>query len=234
MNYNFLHSLSNHNNVKLPKSINKKSVFNSSMNYFICSFGGCGSTVLHNYLSHFGNVYHVHDRFPPQKLQFIGDNDSLSNNYKEWFNGKEIPDDQLCNYKVIYIYRNPLYAIHSRFFNANGPNYTHLQHIKCINNGFIGLQDLKNHNKDLYQLEDFFDNYTLLNKNRNYRIYCVKYEQFWDNIAFFNQQIGIPNIVELYPYKQERKHKINSYKFLHKIYKKLIIKMANKHFIELV
>jgi hypothetical protein len=234
MNYNFVNTLSKQNYVNLPKLIDKNSIFNPLMNYYICSFGGCGSTVLHNYLSNFGNVYHIHDRFPPHKLQYVGDDNSLNNNYKEWFNGVEISDDQLCNYKVIYIYRNPLYAIHSRFFNANGPNYTHLQHIKCINNGYIGIQDLKIHNTDLFQLEEFFDNYTIPNKNRNYKIYCVKYEQFWDNISFFNQKIGIPNVVELYPKKQERKHNIHYYKFLHQIYIKLNIKMANKHFIELI
>lgn len=234
MKFNFLQSLNNDLNTKLPKSVDKKLIFDPHMNYYICSFGGCGSTILHNYLSNFGNVYHIHDRYPPLNLQYTGNDNSVSNNYKEWFNGIDIPEEQLCNYKVIYIYRNPLYAIHSRFFNSNGPNYNHLQHIKCINNGYVGIQDLKNYKKDLYQLEDFFDNYTIPNKNRNYKIYCVKYEQFWDNISFFNSKLGIPDIYALYPIKQERKHNIHYYKFLSEIYLKLIIKMANKHFIELV
>ena len=38
----------------------KHPYFNEDMNYYICSYGGSGSTVLFNYLSNFGNVYHIH------------------------------------------------------------------------------------------------------------------------------------------------------------------------------
>ena len=249
MSYNFVYNLNNKLSVakstKSTKSTTKSTtkfttkstkynIYNPSMNYYICSFGGCGSTILQKYLSNFGNVYHIHDRYPPQKLQYVGNVNSTQNVYKEWFNGVEIPENELCNYKVIYIYRNPLNAIHSRFFNNHGPNFTHLQNIKCINNGYIGLQDLNIQQQDLYQLNEFFHNYTDVNKNRNYKIYCVKYEQFWDNIYFFNKTIDIPDKIELYPIKNERKHNIYRYKFLYNIYKTLILKMVNNHFIELV
>ncbi len=35
-------------------------------------FFNAGSTVLFNYLANFGNVYHIHDRYPPKKLQYVG------------------------------------------------------------------------------------------------------------------------------------------------------------------
>ena len=43
----------------------------------------------------------------------------------------------------------------------------------------------------MYKIEEFFDNYTQ-KKERNYKIYCVKYEQFWDNISLFNKVFRIP------------------------------------------
>ena len=62
-------------NKSRSKTINhfiKNTYFNKDMNYYICSYGGTGSTVLFNYLANFGNVYHIHDRYPPKKLQYIG------------------------------------------------------------------------------------------------------------------------------------------------------------------
>jgi len=58
--------------VSTPPRINSntRSYFNKDINYYICSYGGSGSTILFNYLSHFGNVYHIHDRYPPNNLQY--------------------------------------------------------------------------------------------------------------------------------------------------------------------
>ena len=39
------------------------------------------------------------------------------------------------------------------------------------------MKDIYNTNSDLYKIEDFFDNYTTPNKDRNYKIICVKYEE---------------------------------------------------------
>ena len=124
----------------MNKSQNKTNYFNKDMNYYICSYGGSGSTILTNYLSNFGNVYHIHDRFPPLKLQYIGNENTNENVYSEWFNGIEIPENKIKNYKVLFIYRHPIQAIFSRFTILNRPNIPHLQHIKCINNGNINIQ----------------------------------------------------------------------------------------------
>lgn len=209
------------------------SYFNPDMNYYICSSGGCGSTLLMEYLSHFGNVYHIHDRYPPEKLCYIGNEHSSENVYTEWFNKTEIPDDKLHLYKVIFIYRDPIKVIFSRFIQPQGPNIAHLQHIKCINNGLIGLKDIVNTGIDLYGLEQFYDNYTNP-KNRNYQIYCVKYELFFKNISLFNKVLGLPDIRHLYPVKNERAKYLTHLQELSTIYYRLIMKMNAMPFIKLI
>jgi hypothetical protein len=203
------------------------------MNYYICSSGGCGSTVLFNYLSMFGNVYHIHDRYPPNKLQYIGKENTIENIYSEWFNNVEIPEDKLNNYKVIFIYRHPIQVIFSRFAQKNGPNINHLHNIKCDNNGNINFFDVIRSKRDLYKMEEFFDNY-ITPKERNYNIYAVKYELFWNNIRLFNKIIGIPDIKELYPQKQEKSKSFTYVNELNYIYSSLINKMNKMPFIEII
>jgi hypothetical protein len=207
--------------------------FDKNKNFYICSSGGCGSTVIFHYLSQFGNAYHIHDRFPPNKLTYIGKQNTNEDVYNEWFNSVEIPEDKLQNYKVIFIYRNPISVIFSRYTQKYGPNVTHLQHIKCDNNGNINIYDVLNSGRDLYKMEEFFDNYTI-NKERNYDIYCIKYELFWNNISLFNKIMEIPDIKELYPIKQENPKKIQFIQKLNIIYYSLIHKMNKMRFIEII
>jgi hypothetical protein len=208
-------------------------LFNKNMNFYICSSGGCGSTLIFNYLSNFGNVYHIHDRYPPEKLSYIGEENTKNKVYSEWFNSTEIPEDKLNNYKVIFIYRNPIQVIFSRFTSPRGPNVPHLQHIKCDNNGEIYFRDVIRTGSDLYKLEEFFDNYTIP-KKRNYPIYCVKYEDFFYNITLFNKVLGIPDIKSLYPKKQERSKSFTYVKELFIIYYSLMTKMNRMKFIEMI
>jgi hypothetical protein len=206
------------------------------MNYYICSYGGSGSTVLFNYLSNFGKVYHIHDRYPPDNLTFVGNENNYEDEdiYKEWFNKTEILPENIKNYKVIFIYRHPIDVIFSRFAQLNGPNIPHLQHIKCENNGNVNIYDVLKYKKDLYGIEHFFDEYTCKPSNKNYPIYAVKYESFWNNIGLFNKIINIPDIKELYPIKQERHKKLAFVKELNLIYSSLIIKMNKMRFMEIL
>lgn len=220
-------------NLNLEKSKPILNVFNKNMNFYICSSGGCGSTIIYNYLSNFGNVYHVHDRHPPNKLCYIGNLNSNEPTYDEWFNKTEIPEDKLNSYKVLFIYRNPIEVIFSRFALANGPNITHMKHVKCDNNGEIYFGDVIKTGADLYKLEEFFDNYTMP-KERNYPIYCIKYENFFYNINIFNKVLGIPDIKSLYPTKFERKKKYTYIKELTNIYYSLFKKMNHMRFIEII
>lgn len=220
--------------LEIPKqSIQKVDLFKKDLHFYVCSSGGCGSTIIYNYLSNFGNVYHIHDRYPPSKLCYTGSINTMEPVYNEWFNNTEIPDEKLVNYRVIFIYRNPIDVIFSRFALPKGPNIPHMKNIKCNNNGEIYFGDVLKLGKDLYKLEEFFDNYTLP-KNRNYPIYCFKYEYFFNNIQIFNKILDIPDIKSLYPVKNERKKTYTYVKELLSIYYSLIHKMKGMRFIEII
>jgi len=103
----------------------------------------------------------------------------------------------------------------------------------CDNSGNINFFDVLKSGNDLYKLEEFFDNYTI-RKKRNYNIYCVKYEMFWNNISLFNKIMDIPDIKSLYPIKREKAKKLQYITKLRTIYISLIYKMTQKPFIELV
>jgi len=220
-------------NLDRPNNPVINNIYNKDLHFYVCSSGGCGSTILFNYLSNFGNVYHIHDRYPPDKLCYTGNINTNEPVYEEWFNKTEIPENKLSNYKVIFIYRNPIDVIFSRFATPTGPNITHMKHVKCDNNGEIYFGDIINSGKDLYKLEEFFDNYTVL-KERNYTIYCIKYELFFNNISLLNKALGIPDIKSLYPFKNERKKRYTYVKELATIYYSLINKMSRMRFLEII
>ena len=228
LNLKMYNNNNNNNILQKPKS---NTYFNKNMTYYICSSGGCGSTILFNYLSNFGNVYHIHDRYPPNKLQYVGTKNTDKDINAEWFNGVEIPENELTNYKVLFIYRHPIPVIFSRFAQKHGPNIKHLQNIKCENNGNINFFNVLRERKDLYKMEEFFDNYTTFVSDRNYNIYCIKYELFFNNIGFFNKVMNIPDIKELYPIKSESLKKYQYVNNLTYIYKNLIQKMNKMAFI---
>jgi hypothetical protein len=144
-------------NLDKYKTYDKSRYFNKDMTYYVCSSGGAGSTIIFNYLSMFGNVFHIHDRYPPNSLQYVGKENTIEDIYSEWFNNVDIPENKLQNFKVIFIYRHPIQVIFSRCVQKNGPNIPHLQHIKCANNGKINFFDVIKTQTDLYGLEEFFD-----------------------------------------------------------------------------
>jgi hypothetical protein len=186
--------------------------------FYICSYGGCGSKMLQESLNKYGRTQHVHSRKPPDKLEYIGDKLG-SNNPGELFNGIPIPNNDIKNFYVIYIYRNPSYSIPSRFLNP-----LHLEHIQTNKN--IKIQDVLNTEKDLYGINEFYNNYTEYNENRNYKIYSVKYEEIFDKQDELSEILGIGklNLVN----KSNRK---DSNKQLDKIYKDLIDKMNKNNFV---
>jgi len=79
--------------------------------------------------------------------------------------------------------------------------------------------------KDLYKIREFHNNYIKVNKNRNYKIYCVKYEDIFDKQDELSNLLGIGklNMVN----KSVRKNN----KELDKIYADLIEEMNNNDFI---
>ena len=185
--------------------------------FYICSYGGCGSKMLCNVLNKYGKTEHIHSRYPPNKLEYIGKNGG-GNSYFEWFNGISIPENKLENYYVIYIYRNPSFSIPSRFYK------NHLKHIQVRQN--IKLESVINTGNDLYKINEFYNNYVKPNNKRNYKIYCVKYEDIFLKQDELSNILGIGklNLVN----KSKRK---NSNKELDKIYSNLINEMNNNDFI---
>jgi len=186
--------------------------------FYVCSYGGSGSKMLCYALSAYGMVKHIHSRKPPNNLEYIG-KEKGGNTYYEWFNGVGIPEETLKYYYVIYIYRNPSYAIPSRFLNPD-----HLKHIQTDES--IKIKDVLKSKTDLYKIREFYDNYTKPNEKRNYKIYCVKYEDIFDKQDELSKLLGIGklNMVN----KSSRK---NSNKELDNIYADLIAEMNKNEFI---
>lgn len=190
---------------------------NERKTFYICSYGGSGSYMLTKALRNYGKVYHIHSRNPPENLQYIGSKDGKFHLQMEWFNGINIPENEIHNYYVIYIYRNPISAIYARNNIFSNPH--HLDNIECDSN--IELSQVLSEKKDLYKLEEFFDNYTS-HKKRNYKIICVKYEDI------FTKKDELSNILNIGPlfitYKREEKIYPNQ-EVLLEIYNNLIQKM---------
>ena len=154
--------------------------------FLICSYGSSGSTILTKYLENYGDSYHIHSRKPPDKLTYP----IMCNKSYGYFGNKIIPNNELINYYVIFIYKKPIEAIYSRFKNS------HLNHIECKNQELIKILNSKksfnskeeeinfivknvaSSGKDLYELEDFFNNY-IQKKNRNYKILNIYYDDLF-------------------------------------------------------
>jgi len=195
--------------------------------FYVCSYGGSGSKMLCEALSKYGVAEHIHSRNPPDKLEYLGKQNG-GNTYFEWFNGIPIPEDKLKNYYVLYIYRNPIFSIYSRLQNPN-----HLRHIQVDTN--IKLKDVIETGKDLYKLKEFYNNYVKFKKKKNYKIYCVKYEDIFDKQDELSNllQIGKLNIVNKSKKKYD-KEKLEKLEKLKIIYADLIDEMNNNDFIRIV
>tara|TARA_Y100000992_G_scaffold301836_1_gene273806 strand:+ start:396 stop:992 length:597 start_codon:yes stop_codon:yes gene_type:complete len=190
--------------------------------FYVCSYGGSGSKMLCNSLKKYGKSYHIHSRNPPDKLEYIGDQQGNICNRRcelEWFNGKVISEKDLRNYYVIYIYRNPSFAISSRF---NIP--LHLINVQTDKS--IKLKHVLDSKKDLYKIKEFYDNYTKPNEKRNYKIYCVKYEDIFDKQDELSKLLGIGklNLINKSSVKDSNKE-------LDIIYEDLINEMNKNDFI---
>lgn len=188
--------------------------------FYICSYGGSGSYMLYNALKKYGKVKHIHSRNPPNKLTYVG-KDKGGNTYEEWFNSITVPENQLKDYYVIFIYRNPSFSIPSRFEIPE-----HLNHIQI--DPKIKLEDVLSSGEDLYNLREFYNNYVKPNEKRNYKIYCVKYEEIFNKHDELSNLLGIQKLDIVN--KSTRK---NSNKKLDKIYSDLIDEMNKNEFIKI-
>ena len=193
--------------------------FKKNTHYYICSFGGCGSWILAQYLSNFGIVHHVHSRTPPSP--------NLTTVQNEHFTS--IPVSTSSIHVVLYIYRDPVAALYSvqRRFNLSD----HFRNIECAKSSAT-LDTIAEAQQDVIDIGSFDKNYTTFNPARQYRIYCLKYEQFFDHLPEFNRTLGLINYPKLYPVKKEmtRKSGENSAK-LETVYEGLKKNMQQRPFI---
>jgi hypothetical protein len=195
--------------------------------FYVCSYGGSGSKMLCKYLTYFGTVYHIHSRKPPDRLEYVGGD----NCYFEWFNGIPISKEDLekNTYIVIYIYRDPIKAIHSRFWIPQ-----HLDHIQTKNTN--NWENVIKEKSDLWGINEFYQNYTTPNKNRNYTIHCLRYDTVFKYIhdGKFNRYFGLSDIDKKYKPKQKetkREYKIEDVKIFDEIYHDLQEKMKEKDWV---
>jgi hypothetical protein len=187
------------------------------MNYIVCSYGGSGSWMLVNYLKNFGNAYHVHQRYPPKKLTY-------PDHATEKFTNKEIEPIDLDHWKVIFIYKNPIKAIYSRFDS--------IYHLRNIESKELNFDKIFKSSTDIFGITEYYNNY-MTELDRNYKIYCVKYENFFDKIDEFNNILGlVPNGLKM-PIRQETYRHQKHYQHLLNIYQKLIEDQNNRSFIEI-
>jgi hypothetical protein len=185
--------------------------YDESNIFYIYSFNeNYASTILSNYLKNFGKVYNNYEYEPP----------------------KNISNSEIHKYKVIYIYRNPISMILDIIKNNNEDE---LKIIRLIEDSVITQTDL-------FRIENSFDNFTNMTPkiNRNYGIFCIKYETMFDHLKVINNILGIQDVEELYPIRNDIDHKDYSsiikeidLEILNKIYKQLIKKMSYMHFISL-
>ena len=213
--------------------------------FYVCSWGGCGSKLLCRYLNNFGKAIHIHDPNPPEKLEYIGfkhktwgwspiELPEYQEKYKkicnkglEWFNGIPIYEHDENEYFVIFIYRNPVYSIKSRFWAR--------EHLENIKSPLVSINLVCKENKDLFNINSFYNNY-MLKKNKNYKIYAIKYENLFEQIDELNKILNInlnPPFIKLEEKKETSKK--NTYvNELNIIYSSLIDKMNKNKIIEII
>ena len=200
--------------------------------FYICSYGGCGSKMLTRSLSKYGNVEHVHAKNPPLLLEYVGGNNGgkdcprAPQIHREWFNGIPVPGNEICNYYVVYLYRNPVKAILSIFRHPD-----HLAHIQGNENNKTTIKDVMTEMKDLYGIKQFYKNYMRKNRERNYGILCVKYEDIFEKQNELSRYLAVGNLNLVK--KETRRNEPEITDKLNFIYKDLIDEMNGNDFISI-
>tara|TARA_A100001037_G_scaffold287811_1_gene297748 strand:- start:975 stop:1538 length:564 start_codon:yes stop_codon:yes gene_type:complete len=160
--------------------------------FYVCSYGGCGSTVLTNSLRHHGHAYHIHDRNPPRELRLPEG---------EQFGETIDPNPDLA--RVIFIYSRPEYSqATSCAWGIQHWRNIGVQHPETIQ------QDRKKYaeeNIDRIGLEEFFNNY--LHKPRTYRVLYVNYHYLWQYEEEFWRFLGVQ--AQLPPFRENPNRQVH-------------------------
>jgi len=155
-----------------------------NFSYYVCSFGGSGSTMLCRFLMHYSSyVFHIHDRNPPTVLSEL-----------EWLPGrseysfkKDSPVSDPGKYKVIFIYRNPVEACASRYEKE------HLVNLEAdYKNAPASLDEYAKKGIDRIRYEEYLDHYTDEKVKRNYDMICINYDILWDHLAEIFKALELP------------------------------------------
>ena len=178
--------------------------------------------MLCHYLKHFGDVHLVHSRYPPVNLTHVGNKNTLKPIHNQWFSCSPVPERELHEYTVIFLYENPVSTLYYRF------GHHHLYNIQSKYPQST-IDQMVSTKKDLFGIQEFYLNY-MRARTSNYSIYYVKYEDFYDNIDTFNAVFNLPSIPDIYPIKPELPE-FPCQKELSELYKGIINDMEYKPFI---
>lgn len=208
------------NKVALLKKYNRikrNIIYKPTKTIYVCSYGGCGSKTIQNALTGENTaVFHLHSFKPPKELAYI---------YGGRFNKIKQPKSINESEKIIiYIYKNPIHAIYSRFVLP--------QHLVNMGvNPSTTIEKVVEKKEDIFRLNEYFNDFTTDN-DRDYPIYCIKYEDIFDeeNQRKLSEIIGV-NVKSII--RKETKRNYPHYEVLKEIYQPLIDKMDALPFIHI-
>lgn len=187
--------------------------------YIVASYGGCGSKMMAGFLSqlpkaHKTYVYHIHDRSPPKLLRQMpkpppptirsGGNDFRSGRFPggSKFKRDTEPVDDLNEYRVVYMYKDPVEALVSRY------GWGHCNHIQ----GDCGdaeaqwpkLDKYAKKQVDRMRLKDHFNAFHHPEEPREFPIVAINYHRLWDNIPAVLTALGLPgSLASTFPPRTE-------------------------------
>lgn len=156
------------------------------LDIYVCSAGGCATTLLINFIQHNTDYYFVTNN--------IKDKDGLKH--------KAYPHKNICN-KAIYLFGNPMntaISLIGRWRSRASVKITGLQFPPNV----ISLEDFVRNGIDYYGFERQYHNWSTMYSG--YPIMLVKYENMWDNLETIFSYIGIDKSkIKKFPKKRRRK-----------------------------
>jgi len=194
--------------------------------YLITSYGGSGSKMLCGLIAMAPNkrinyIWHVHDPVPSQSklfaplkhpnlrrtnirpgqdfrsIQFM---DTDLNNKQRMV---EIPANGIDDFRFVFLFRNPIEAMLSRYF------YGHCKNLKgdCgTDKTFPSYLKYAKESGDRMRLEEHYDNYITKNSNRQYPIIAINYHRMWDDLEDILDILGLPrDLKSKFPKRAEKR-----------------------------
>ena len=181
--------------------------------YIVVSYGGCGSKMLAGWLAQLPrkyakHVYHFHDKRPPDILRELPPPPRPSTREQDFrarrfpgggrFRTETKPVADLDDYRVLYIFKDPVEAMVSRF------GYGHCKHLDgdCGNEAsFPKLDVYAQQGVDRMGLLAFFEAYTSPQK---YPIVALNYHKLWQNREAVMSALGLPaSLASSFPERTE-------------------------------